>query len=347
MTEGGLPLPVTFFLPGEEDLEALRGIDPDSDWRELARGERAWILQTWLRLRRAGLPVRLLGDEAEALPVGLVVFHAKHRKAVAARYRELPRSEAAKRVLVGVRADNRQPLIADLEILQNGCYADGERRFAVPHWPQAGLVPRDPARGTAIERIGYKGFTANLHTALRAQLWWDFLIERGIHWVTDNVAFNGARTDVGSLAWNDYSELDVVVALRPPDPGLHTGKPATKLVNAWRAGVPAILGPETAYRELRESPLDYLEAATLVEAQEAVDRLVGDPDLYRRMVEHGRRRARGFDFPAVTAAWRKLVTEALPRAAERARARPLARLPLALRVQARRVGRWLEGRPAR
>ena len=37
---------MTFCLAGEDDLDALRGIDPDSDWRELARGERAWILQT-------------------------------------------------------------------------------------------------------------------------------------------------------------------------------------------------------------------------------------------------------------------------------------------------------------
>ena len=46
--------PVTFYLPGERDLERLRRLDPDRDWDEFVRGEHAWILQTYLRLRRAG-----------------------------------------------------------------------------------------------------------------------------------------------------------------------------------------------------------------------------------------------------------------------------------------------------
>ena len=50
-------MPVTFFLPGEPDLERLRGLDPERDWSEFVRGEHAWILQTYLRLRGAGRPV--------------------------------------------------------------------------------------------------------------------------------------------------------------------------------------------------------------------------------------------------------------------------------------------------
>lgn len=45
---------VYFFLPGEPTLEPLRRLDPDRDWRHFVRGEDAWILQTYLRLRTLG-----------------------------------------------------------------------------------------------------------------------------------------------------------------------------------------------------------------------------------------------------------------------------------------------------
>src|SRR5215210_7365514 len=97
------PVRCTFFLAGE-DLESLSRIDPDRDWRELQTGERAWILQTWLRLRCAGHPVELSGTAPED---GLVVFHAKQA-------RELLRQRSRLRgaTLVAARADNRQPRIA-------------------------------------------------------------------------------------------------------------------------------------------------------------------------------------------------------------------------------------------
>jgi hypothetical protein len=135
-----------------------------------------------------------------------------------------------------------------------------------------------------------------------------------------------------------------VVALRPPDRRLHTGKPATKLINAWRAGAPAVLGPEVAYRELRRSELDYLEAASLAEARAAVERLAGDPQLYRAMVDNGHTRARELSFAATTGRWAELLFETLPPLAA-----PLAtrrRPPLPLRIAGRRLLRWATLRPA-
>ena len=326
----------TFFLSGGEDLDALGRLDPDRDWRELVRGERAWVLQTYLRLRRAGFPAALA---AAPPPDGLVVFHAKEA-------RDLARLRPAPGVaLVGVRADNREPLAADFEVLQNGHFEDRRRRFFVPHWPQPGLLLRDPARGDRIERVAYKGFADNLHPDLRGAAWTGFLAAEGLAWVADAVSFAGRATDRDALDWPDFRDVDLLVALRPPDRRLWTGKPATKLVNAWRAGVPAILGPEVAYRELRRSPLDYLEAATAEEARAAVLRLQADPDLYRAMVENGRARAAEFSEEAITARWARLLGEEIP--ARAAAGLPLRPLPLPLRAALRRAGRALSGRPAR
>ncbi|HVF58672.1 MAG TPA: hypothetical protein VNJ70_02495 [Thermoanaerobaculia bacterium] len=321
---------VTFFLAGEPDLERLAGIDPDRDWREFQRGERIWVLQAYLRLARAGWPVKLAGTPPAG---GLVVFHAKHERALCAAGGALGDA-----VLVGVRADNREPLAADFEIVQNGWFADGRRRFHLPHWPQPALVPRDPARGSRLERAAYKGFDANLHPDLRAPAWRDFLAARGIEWVVDSVEFPRAATDRLPLDWPDHRDLDLIVAVRPPQRTLWRWKPASKLVNAWLAGVPALLGPEVAYRELRRSPLDYLEAGTRAEAERAVERLLAEPGLYAAMVENGCARAADYTAAAILPQWAALLFETIP---ARVEGRGARRLPLPLR----RAGRWL-GRAA-
>jgi len=327
------PMRCTFFLAGE-DLEALSRIDPGRDWRELQTGERAWILQTYLRLRDAGHPVELSGTAPED---GLVVFHAKQAKEL---YRQ--RSRLRDAFLVGVRADNREPLLADVEILQNGFFADGRRRFFLPHWPQPGLVPRDPERGARIERIAYKGFAANLHADFRTPAWTGFLAAEGIEWVVDAVAFAGRNRL--ELEWPDFRTVDLAVAVRPDERKQRHSKPATKLVNAWLAGAPALLGPELAFRELRRTELDYLEVASVAEAREAVLRLRRDPGLYQAMVENGRERGAGYTPEALVPRWAELLFATIPALAER---RSLRRVPFALKMAGRWLARTASLRPAR
>ena len=332
-------VPVRFFLPEPpEELARLAGIDPDRDWRELVTGDRAWILQTFLRLARTGAPVELVGR----VPAdGIVLFHAKHERHV----RRAP--GAGRALLVGCRADNRQPLAAEVEILQNGQFADGERRFFVSHWPQPGLVPRDPARADRLETVAFKGFAANLHPDLARPEWRAALAARGLAWEADAPVFAGAATATAAARWADYREVDVVLALRPRERRTARSKPATKLVNAWLAGVPALLGPEPAFRELRRSELDYLEIEDARSALEALDRLRAEPGLYRAMVEQGRRRTAEVDVAAVTARWRELLFERLPALAADPARRRSRRLPHGHRRLGRLISRWAARRPPR
>ncbi len=332
-------LPVRFFLPGEEDLAPLARLDPDRDPALFRRGERAWVLQTFLRLRRAGFACELV----DQVPVdGLVLFHAKHDGAIR---RGLPRGGAP--VLVGIRADNREALAAEFEILQNGRWAKPGRRLVMPLWPQPGLVPRDPARGDVIRTVAYKGFRANLHPEFRAESWRRFLAERGIEWVDDSRPYEGVATDRAALAWSDFSAVDLIVAVRPPERKTDWSKPATKLVNAWLAGTPALLGAEFAYRELRRGELDYLEVDSVAAAEAAIDRLRSEPGLYRRMVEHGRERAAEYDVPALSERWIELLGRTLPGLAAAPHRARWRRWPINLRRAARLVARWSERRPPR
>jgi hypothetical protein len=327
---------ITFVLPGEEDLAALRRLDPDRDWREFQLGERVWLLQTYLRLVRAGCPVELASSPPAE---GIVVFHGKHARVLRAHWRRLRRA-----VLLGIRADYPEPLLADFQVLQNGRYADGKRRFFVPHWPQPALIPREGARGNAIRRISFKGFEQNLHPELRSPAWQEFLESHGIEWEVDAVPWAGAATDRLSTRWPDFREVDLVLAVRRPDPRLWTQKPATKLINAWLAGVPALVGKEYACRELRRSELDYLEVGSLAEAKAAVLRLVERPDLYREMVENGRLRSADFTPERILERWLALLTREIPTLVT---ARSSARLPLPVRMAGRWVIRTATWRPVR
>jgi hypothetical protein len=325
---------VTFFLHGEPRLEALKRLDPDRDYREFQTGARVWILQTYLRLKAAGLAIEL-GDSWPRC--GLLVFDARQKYEL----RRLARA-ATGVYLVGCRRDVGEPLIADFEVLQNGRFADGARRFMIPLWPQPGLIPRDSGRGSMIRRVVYKGFTGNLHAGFLGAEWRRFLVRRGIEWHCDAVRYAGPQIRPAAIDWNDFREADLVLAVRPSSRGHNVRKPATKLYNAWLAGVPAILGVEYAYRELRRSTLDYIEVSSVAEAMQAVERLSREPALYLAMVENGRQRAVEFTPDAIRSSWTDLLFRAIPERVQDPHVRRWQGKPLWLKSTTRRITRSFE-----
>jgi hypothetical protein len=299
----------TFFLDcGDAALAAWRGFAPDAEPGRLLLGEDYWIALSFARLRDAGLPVRLDNRLPDA---GTVVFYAGHKRAV---WRQHHRGNRA--LLVAVRSDRRPVGFADAEIVQNAASADGRRSFHLPHWPQPGLLPRDPSRGTALRTLLFPGTPQNLHPDFASPRWHRFLAERGIVFRQQD----GAQP----AAWPDYRDVDALLAIRPSGARLVRNKPAWKLFNAWLAGVPAILGPEAGYRELREDPLDFLEAHDLDGTMAAVERL-RDPAIFSAMVEHGRRRGEAFTTAATVERWRALLEDGLPGSTGGPQRRPLPR----------------------
>jgi hypothetical protein len=109
---------------------------------------RAWILQTYLHMRAEDYPVKI----ASALPAEGIVVFIPEAESLQARRRQYTRAHWPL-TLVTVRADVTEfrPPWADAEIVQNGRFADDHRSYFVPHWPQPGIIPRDPDRGTRIE----------------------------------------------------------------------------------------------------------------------------------------------------------------------------------------------------
>lgn len=318
---------LTFLVPPDR-IGRVRELDVEDDWRHFTWSDTIWIDQTYLRMRDAGHNVRL----STTLPAcGLVVYHPDSCE----RFEHLKFGEDDV-ITVAVRADGGPQYGADFEIVQNRGSANGRRCFSIPHWPQPGLRPRDPHRGATVQNVGYKGDLLNLHPAFRADRWETALEENSMRWLPAAQGFPDGSDTPLSVEWNDYSKVDVVLGVRPDLDSRYPKKPASKLINAWHAGVPALLGPEVAFRELRRSELDYIEIQSPEDALAAIRRLRADPDLYRQMVENGKQRAKKFSVATITSRWVELLFDTIPRRAAGLGPRVVKRLPGPVRYRLRK-----------
>jgi hypothetical protein len=309
---------VSFYLP---ERESLRGVDPltldpDRDWAIFGTGVYVWILQTFLRLHMAGAPVRLVERPPAA---GLVVAHADHFGRILSEA-----ASPAELTIVIARSDRRPQLLADFGVVQNAGSVD-RYHFFIPSWLQPGLVPRAQARGTRVEEVAYVGAIKELDPDLASAAWAEVLRGRGLCWDNRAIAFAGNDQVYPQLRWNDYASTDIVVALRPPNSWNARSKPAAKLQNAWAAGVPAILSPESPYRELRRSRLDYLEARSSADVLAAIDALRSDPALYSDMVQNGLERALEFEPDRLVTRWMDVLWREIPERADTRTHRLLAK----------------------
>jgi hypothetical protein len=329
--------PVYFFVPADawpEDMKPGSGYF----WSAKRGGKWNWTFQTHEYLHAAGFPCQLV-DEFPA--DGIIVAHT----------RLLAQSLVpnARQLLVCIEADRGRHPYAQLHVQQNPAGADAanaELRTRIDqccvempnpnqyicYWPQPGLIPRDPSRGDRFERIVFMGRPKNLAPILQSEDWARRLTEHDLRWeiVEDR------------MAWRDYRGVDAIVAARDFGRDPHLDKPATKLQNAWRAGVPAVLAVESAFRAERRGELDYLEVDSADDALAALLRLKHDVGLRHAMIENGHRRAAEVTPAEITADWTRYLREvAMPAYVAWTAAPEYARKRF---LRHRRVGRWLAAR---
>jgi hypothetical protein len=290
-----------FYLPPEDFPEEIPE-NANFYWPGFRKGIYCWTLQTYLNLRSQDFPC-ILTDEFP--DTGIVLAH----------WDSLPidLEPSPQQLIVCFQADRARHPYAQVHIVQN---RDSARRdlmtwgdryllpgqdYYMPHWPQPGLLARSPERGDRFENLGYFGLEANLLPKFKTKKWQEQLNDLGLSWL---IVQEFDR-------WNDYSHVDAVVAIRSFKQTGFTWKPATKLFNAWHAGVPAILGCESAYQAERKSDLDYLEVSTLEETLQAIRRLKDNVHLRQSMVKQGRIRAQETTQSFLTNRWTYLLQKDL------------------------------------
>lgn len=254
---------------------------------DLSAGADCWIAQTFVHLRRLGAPVRLA---SRLSPRAINVVH----------YDDLPGWKRAPfwAFLVTIQADRARPGIADLRVVQNElCVREPSRDHFMPLWPQAGLRPRDPRRRRSLSRLAYFGLEIYMPAELGGAAFRARLAELGVELAPRY------RPEL----WSDYRDVDAVLAIREASAYGLSIKPASKLVNAWRAGALPIMGPEPAYRQIGRPGVDYLEVRSADEAVGALRWLRERPDEADRLRASGARAGRAYSDAEIARRWIELL----------------------------------------
>jgi glycosyltransferase involved in cell wall biosynthesis len=163
----------------------------------------------------------------------------------------------------------------------------------ISHWPQPGLISRDSNRGSKIENVAFIGTASQLAEELKSNPWIEALNDLDCKWLP---IFNKDK-------WNDCTNIDVIIAARSFDGKSYHNKPASKLINCWWAGVPAILTPESSFMACRKSELDFLIIESTEDAINAIKKLKHNPNLYLDMIQNGLERAQEFSPEIVKQQW--------------------------------------------
>ncbi|NCR14306.1 MAG: hypothetical protein GPJ22_18095 [Microcystis aeruginosa LL13-03] len=294
--------PIYFYLPQPYFPKRLPASAAEN-WPGFGLGLHAWTLQTYLRLKEEGFPCQLV----DRLPSeGIVLLHHN-----ALRVHQKPVKPSPKLLLICIKAEGDWYPYAQLHVVQNPAAANPRNGWHyLPHWTQPGLIPRCQRRGDRLETIAYFGHTANLAPELQSPSWERQLAALGLRW---QPIINHNRWDdfqqVDSR-WHDYSQIDAIVAVRR----FHTrekwdDKPATKLYNAWLAGVPALLGVESAYRSEGTDQVNYLEVTSLKHLLTTLQQLQTDLPLHHALVKNGAWQAQSFLPAKITQKWREFLLE--------------------------------------
>jgi hypothetical protein len=245
----------------------------------LRLGREIWNVQAFHLLRARGYAVEL-SDSPSSDAINVV--HSDDLDSI---------SEPWNHFLVQVRADREPGFFPQFEIVQNRASVWKPNDLFIPHWPQPGLIPRDATRGSTIRSVMYMGNRWNLAPEFQDPAFARALTRLGIELVV--------RDD----RWWDYHDADVVLAVRGGNPAHLAVKPAAKLVNAWLAGCPALLGAEPGYREVLRSPLDFTEVDGPEAVLSALESMKQDPAHYLAMVANGTSRAGEYTVDVILREW--------------------------------------------
>lgn len=272
--------------------------DPSIAWTGYRCGPYCWSIQTVLQLKRAGYDCELSSKLPES---GIVLTHRECCTFDGSRLLPSPN-----RLLINLAADYELYSAANLHVVQNPTQAYWFRNcHYITHWPQPGLKPRLPSPRFA--NISFLGYVSQFASELGDPEWGSTLQKLGLNWAPRIEAFqynDPAYYRIGDGAWSDLSEIDAVVAVRQfTSYPTFDHKPPSKLINCWLAGIPAILGAESAYRSLYRTELDYIEVHSKEEVVEALVRLKDNPDLRSAMTENGLKRSGEFRAEAVAERW--------------------------------------------
>lgn len=291
--------PIFFFIPPNlwpEDLPTR----VNQNWTGYSLGIYAWTVQTQMYLQSIGINCTLTQQLPEA---GIVFCHSQVLQSV-----ELLSSPT--RLIICIKADAPLCQNALIHVVQNPSEASPiNDRYYIPHWPQPQLLGRLPSRAEQFSTIAFFGHDTSLAPELRSPAWRNALDDLGLNWRVINDTSQWNQRNRINADWNDYSEIDAVLAVRSFKPleqrltGYFSSKPPTKLFNAWLSGTIPILGRESAYRQVGTPGIDYVEVTSFKALIRTLSALKQDEARRRSLLTQGRLRAQEYTPAKILRKW--------------------------------------------
>ncbi len=277
--------PLYFYAP---DAVRQENIQKDqSKWTGFHSNFTAWIAQTYFHLKKAGFPCEI----AKQIPhQGILI---SDRDTLDNDYPFLDDV-----MLICVTSDKEYHPSAHLHIIQNPVNWEKTKNsiwnpYLIRHWPMPQIIPRSLERQQLVENISYVGTRSQLAPELKSEIWKEALATLNCQWIP---RWEQAK-------WNNFYDIDIIVAARSFDTRDYPNKGAIKLINAWHAGVPALLTPELGFMAERKTDLDFIVVRSSQEAFEAISHLQNHPELYQKMVDNGLERAKEYTIEKTLNQW--------------------------------------------
>lgn len=243
-------------------------------------GRDGWIITTYLELLNRGYDVEL---SESFVPGKICVAHQDHIRV---------RKSSVNSYIISIKADRALTYTCENEIVQSPSSLSNRSDYYIPYWPQSNIIARDVNRGPIIENIVYMGRERNLAACFR---------DESFHKKLNNIGVT--LKVVNRSNWHNYYNADLVIAIRDGSDDYLKSKPANKLVNAWIARVPSIVGHEPAFKALWRSELDYFTAKTQEDVLSIIKKLKASPTMYTEMIHNAKIRSTEFTFEAISQYW--------------------------------------------
>lgn len=286
--------PINIYLPSDVDTTGYPvSLSGDFNMSVDYRIESSWMF--YLMLESEGLPVRICREYPRN---GILMIH----KAFTRKFVWNPDLFVVSMQWDYKRDDRGQVHLVSNEYQTHASASGwmdrftfaGLRCFAPPPMHPS-LTPRNPVRGNRFETVAFIGAEKNLEAEFRS----------------DEFKGRVARLNMEFIVvddpkeMSDYSEIDAILAVRNLGQQV-SHKPAQKLINAWRAGVPVLLGCEVGYRELKHSNLDYLEVNSADDVVAGLKRLRDDIEFREVVIQNGLLKAESYTIDEVQTLWAEL-----------------------------------------
>lgn len=273
---------INFVIPKSINREKLKefSFNLDKDWSFIKDGDWAWIIQTYCHLRNSTDIKIKLSDNVEEDAINYLS---------STDYIQL--KNKYKYYCISFVQDRLVYYPSQLIITQNLEHKPCTPYQYIPLWSQAGIIKKDHSLINRDVRIGFFGLVSNLVDVKQ-------IIEK-INQPTSFLVRDSSN-------WNDYSDIDIAIGIRDFSYKKHIQKPATKLINAWKAQVPFIGGYDSAFNQVGTVDEDFLLAETENDLINAINRILNEQGLKEKLISNGSKKYLDYSDCSIFEKWSQL-----------------------------------------